>query len=70
MPKIKFPQVLGETSTFQIKQTDSGYECYLDGVKIPAVISQELVIGSDIPHIVLKIVVNQYETDETNILLG
>lgn len=40
---INFP-VVGGAADFAIERTDTGYDCLLNGVLIPSVISQKLVV--------------------------
>lgn len=67
---IKFPNVIGEATTFEMRKTEAGYDCLLDGIAIPAVLSQKLVIGQGVPKVVLEIAVKTYqgltETFETD----
>ena len=57
---IKFP-VIGDAADFTVKRTDSGYDCLLDGISIPSVISQKLVVGEGVPKVVLEIAVKTYQ---------
>jgi hypothetical protein len=58
-----FEGVVGEAARFSIKKHESGYECFLDGKAVPAVMSQRLVVEEGIPHVVLKIAIREYSTD-------
>lgn len=66
---VKFP-VIGDAADFTIRRTESGYDCLLNGVSIPSVISQKLVVGDGVPKVVLEIAVKTYqgltETFETD----
>lgn len=59
-PIIKF-SIIGDAADFTIKQTDTGYDCLLNGIVIPAVISQKLVVGEGVPKVVLEIAVKTYQ---------
>lgn len=57
---IRFDGVVGEAAAFTMKPTETGYECFLNGQKIPAVLSEKLVIGEGVPKVVLEIAVKEY----------
>ncbi len=57
---IRFDGVFGEAAAFTMKPTETGYDCFLNGQKIPAVISEKLVIGEGVPKVVLEIAVKEY----------
>lgn len=57
---IRFDGVFGEAAAFTMKQTETGYDCFLNGQKIPAVLSEKLVIGEGVPKVVLEIAVKEY----------
>ena len=54
---IRFDGVVGEAAIFSVKPTETGAECFLDGQRIPAVLSQKLVIDDGIPKVILEIAV-------------
>lgn len=71
MTAIKFPCVIGEAAKFQVKKSKVGFECYLNGQLIPAVISQKLIVGTGtVPYVRLEIAVDKYETEETKMELS
>ena len=57
---IRFDGVFGEAAAFSMKPTETGYDCFLNGQKIPAVLSEKLVIGEGVPKVVLEIAVKEY----------
>ena len=57
---IQFTGVFGEAAAFTMKPTETGYDCFLNGQKIPAVLSETLVIGEGVPKVVLEIAVKEY----------
>lgn len=57
---IRFGGVFGEAAAFTMKPTETGYDCFLNGQKIPAVLSEKLVIGEGVPKVVLEIAVKEY----------
>lgn len=57
---IQFTGVFGEAAAFTMKPTETGYDCFLNGQKIPAVLSEKLVIGEGVPKVVLEIAVKEY----------
>ena len=58
---IEFPGVIGCAVAFEMQKTETGYECLLDGIAVPAVISQKLVVGEGVPKVVLEIAVKSYQ---------
>ena len=57
---IRFDGVFGDAAVFTVKRTESGYQCFLNGQKVPAVLSEKLVIGEGVPKVVLEIAVRAY----------
>lgn len=57
---IRFKGVVGDAAVFTMKQTETGDECFLNGEKVPAVLSEKLVIGEGVPKVVLEIAVKEY----------
>lgn len=57
---IRFDGVFGDAAVFTMKPTETGYDCFLNGQKIPAVLSEKLVIGEGVPKVVLEIAVKEY----------
>lgn len=66
---VYFPGVCGESAVFRMIPTEAGYLCQADGVTIPAVISQRLVLGDGVPRVVLEIAVRGYD-GPTKMLAG
>lgn len=58
---IEFHRIIGEAATFEMRKTETGYDCLLDGIAIPAVLSQKLVVGEGAPKVVLEIAVKTYQ---------
>ena len=58
---ITFPGVLGESAEFVLRKSKTGYDCLLNGVPVPAVISHKLVIGDGVPKVILEIAVRSYQ---------
>ena len=58
--RMRFPGVIGDASIFSTRQTSEGTECFLDGKRVPAVLSQKLVVGEGVPKVVLEIAVKEY----------
>ena len=56
--------VVGGAADFAIERTDTGYDCLLNGVLIPSVISQKLVVGDGVPKVVLEIAVKTYAEND------
>lgn len=57
---ICFKGVFGDAAAFTMRQTETGDECFLNGQKVPAVLSEKLVIGEGVPKVVLEIAVKEY----------
>ena len=57
---MRFAGVIGDASVFSMKRTSEGTECFLDGHRVPAVLSQKLVVGEGVPKVVLEIAVKEY----------
>lgn len=58
---MKFTGVIGDAAEFTARQTETGYECQLNGTPVPAVLSQNLVLGDGVPKVVLEIAVKSYQ---------
>lgn len=56
-----FEGVHGKVSTVELRQEGEYLELYLNQIRVPGVISCNLVLGSEVPKVVLEVAVKEYQ---------